>query len=286
MSLNEWIAGQLVAVRDEVRKGDRRGALAKLIFVFAELSDEIHPALQRDVNTPLAELGGDVRDLGRGRCVGWATRCWRRADRGAYARLRQGRECRDVNEWLVRQLVAIARRIWNGDRRGAVVELIATARECASVLIEVESKRSTVSALDGLLEDVRSLYRGKQPEWLLPDIPFDEEGELRRGPKISRFSEQIRRTLIAQAYRQHRKFGGTVRAATHAVCRRAGCTQRELRTWCQHLGGDRRSMEEQALASEVRRWLDDYVEIAQEHGSLHARAALLFGLQFALSGRP
>ena len=254
--------------------------------MFAELSDEIDPALQRDVTTPLAELAGDVRDLGRGRCVGWAVRCWRRADRGAFARLQQGRECQDLYEWLVRQLIAIARRIWTGDRRGAVVELIGTARECASVLIESESKHSTVRALDDLLKDVLSLYKGKQPGWLLPDISPDEDGEMKRGPKLSRFSEQVRRTLIAQAYRQHRKFGGTVRAATYAVCRRAGCTEQELKTWCKHLGGGRRSPEEQALASEVLGWLDDYVETAQEHGSLQARAALLFGLQFALSGRP
>jgi hypothetical protein len=272
MSLNEWMAGQLVAVRDEIRRDDRRGALAKLISVLAELSDEIHPVLQRDVTTPLAELAGDVGDLGRGRRVEWATRCWRRTDRGAYARLQQGRECQDLKEWLVRQLVAIARRIWNGDRRGAVVELIGTARECASVLIESESKHSTVRALDDLLKEVLSLYKGKQPEWLLPDIPPDEDGELKRGPKLSRFSEQVRRTLIAQAYRRHRKFGGTVRAATHAICRRAGCTQRELRTWCQHLGGDRRSAEERALASEVLGWLDDYVR-GREGRRGRARAA-------------
>src|SRR3954449_7231017 len=42
----------------------------------------------------------------------------------------------------------------------------------------------------------------------------------------------------------------TVEAATRGVCRRSGCTEQELRTWCKHLGGARRSPEERALVAE------------------------------------
>jgi hypothetical protein len=286
MTIQDQLVPHLCGVRDLVRGNDRRGALARLPHAFGELSDAIRPASRLDVSTALAAIGGDLQDLGRGRPVAWATRSWAKTVRWPYTPLPGGREYHDFDEWLVRQLAAVQSRVLGGDRRGAVVELIATARECALFLIEGEHRHAVVSALGMLLDDVRGLYKGKQPEWLLPDSPSDDEGERTRGPKRSPRLEQIRRTLIALAYRMHRDLGGTPETATRGVCKRSGCTEQELRTWCKHLRGDRRSPEEHTLAGDLEGFLRECGESARRSSPLRGRAMLLYGLEVALAHRP
>jgi hypothetical protein len=176
--------------------------------------------------------------------------------------------------------------VGKGDRRGALVELIATARECALFLIDGDHRHAVADALDILIKDLQGLYQGKQPEWLLPDWPFDDEGGHTRGPKRSPGLEQIRRTLIALAYRMHRDLGGTPEAATRGVCKRSGCTEQELETWCKHLRGDRRSPEERTLAGDLEGFLGECGETLRRSSPLRGRAMLLYRLEVALARRP
>lgn len=280
MNIGTWLAGELVTVRDLARRDARRDGLALVLFTFARLAEELD---LDDIAAALSrELAGDLWDLGAGRPVGWAICDRRRATRRPYAKLPDGRECRNLNEWLVRQLVTIKRRTDSGDRRGAVVELLATARQCAAVLIQSEHKGSTVRALGKLLDDVLSLYWGKQPDWLKPVPEVRIDGARKRGPKTDPRNLQVRRTLVAEAYRMHRKLGGSVPAATYAVCRRAGCDTTELQTALKHVDGDRRSAAEQALAPEVRSLVREFRALATPYGHVRARALLLANLQAAL----
>src|SRR5205085_5634548 len=134
----EALVRELCGIRDWIRGGDRCAALARLLYVLGDLSDALDPDNRLDVSTAVAALGGDLNDLNQGRPVAWATRSWAMADRQPYARLPSGRGYRDFREWLLRQLAVVGYRVFDGDRRDAVVELIGTARECALVLIEGE----------------------------------------------------------------------------------------------------------------------------------------------------
>jgi hypothetical protein len=286
MTLQDQLVPHLCGVRDLVRGNDRRVALARLLFAFGERSDVIDPANRLDVSTALAALGGDLRDLDRGRPVAWATPSRAKAGHRPYTPLPGGRECHDFGEWQLRQLATVRNRVWEGDRRGALVELIGTAHECALLLIDGDHRHAVAGALDMLLKDVLGLYRGKQPEWLLPEGRVKDDGELQKGPKPSTGLEQCRRTLIALAYRMHRNLGGTRKGAMHGVCKRSGCTEQELKTWCKHLRGDRRLLEEHTLADELQGFLKESAELARRSSPLQGRATLLAGLEAALADRP